>query len=203
MAGGKDPGFILYVLFILVMGGVGMVKNALQQKAKAEEQRPRAGTSPTPEDEWEGWEAVSPGSPRSAPPPAPAKAKPSAKVEAILRELERQEQGKAPPPVPQPSPRERADMSGGGTGPTKRHYLSGEALAEKQAPPPFRSTIGKTQGELMTEALSTAFPAGVKQARQAGRPETRPIVLNALGRRNLRQGILFAEVLGQPRAFDL
>jgi len=198
MAGGKDPGFILYVLFIIVMGGIGMVKNALQQKAKAEQRR-RGALPRSPEDEWGGLEMGSP-DPGQSP---QAATKPSAKVEAILRELERQEQAKAPPPVPRETVSQTVESGAGGSMPVKRRYLNEEGLRTLHDSPSCGLRANKTERELMGEALSTAFPAGVKQARRACSPQARPVVVNAMGRRNVRQGILFAEALGRPRAFDL
>lgn len=198
MAGGRDPGFILYILFILVMGGVGVIKNALQQKARADQQRRRGTPSRSPEDEWEGWETA----PTGPPPPPRDATKPSAKVEAILRELERQQQVKAPPPVPVETVSREADVDG--STPATRHYLSGDALTTlHDSLSDGLVKTSKTEREMMGEALATAFPIGVKQARKAGSGDARPVVLNAMGRANVRQGILFAEVLGRPRAFDL
>jgi len=202
MAGGRDPGFILYILFIVVMGGIGMIKNAMQQKARAKQQRDRGSQSRSPEDEWEGWGTA------SAPPPQPPPVapQPSTKVEAILRELERQQQGNAPPPVPRQAASQRVeDGADGSSTPAKRRYLNDEAMStlDSSLSSGLKTNVNKSERELMGEALSTAFPASMKQARQARFGQARPVVLNAMGRKNLRQGILFAEVLARPRAFDL
>ncbi|MBT3378503.1 MAG: hypothetical protein HN742_25145 [Lentisphaerae bacterium] len=204
MAGGRDPGFILYILFIVVMGGVGVIKNVLRQKAQADQKRRRAGKTRSPEDEWEGWETVTAAPPRPAPPPPPAAPRPSSKVEAILQELERKERAKASPPSPPPPPPAKASsLSGAGAKSSKRRYLSSETPGSGSSLRQHTPRANKTERELMSEALTTAFPAGVKRAREASRGQARPIVLNVRGRRNLRQGILFAEVLARPRAFDL
>jgi hypothetical protein len=71
------------------------------------------------------------------------------------------------------------------------------------APPPAQAATPQTQRELVDQTMATAFPQAMKMIRESRRSMRQPIALSARGKANLRRGILMAEVLGPPRAYDL
>ncbi len=216
MSKGKDIGGVVYFLFIVLMMAFGIIKNVLEQKAKRRA-LPSSNSDWDDGEDWEDWESEPVVTQRTVtvrPASAPT---PSARVEAILHALEGQKAARVQKSAPAPQPRvtvaapaaksqqltqvqttvqsqlgqvqstvqsRQPDVSGTGASP---------ALAYQQQS--TRAAYGQTLGKAFPEdkRASGRYQAGTKP----------PIRLCATGRLNVRRAILMAEVLGQPRAFDV
>jgi len=177
----------------------------------------REGRPGTDDGEWadddEGWTPTVPapvqGSGREQPTrqpeavsgpagPSPVR-RPGNRIEMVLEEFKRQLESDVPhvpepalatptPPAPASPHRKK-----------QRNYLPAESVEAAAAPP----APPQSQKELVDQTMAKAFPRAIKMVRETRRSVRSPIHLSARGKKNLRHGILMAEVLGPPRAYDI
>ncbi len=169
------------------------------------------------EEGWDdagGWTPVD--SPPARPQPTPARPgaptrrpSPSPRVQQILEQLKEQMQAASAPPAPAGVPTTSVPVpvpAPGAKKVQKRTYLE-TASAPTPAPAAAEARpdapVQKTEGELFRENIAVAFPKHAHSAPRTSGRNDRRIGLRVKGVSRLKEGILLAEVLGQPRAFDV
>lgn len=191
---------LIFVLIFVVVAVVKIAQSMSQQKKESERRRQAQGA---PSDgEWQAWESLLQGQPTttrgrdavpSAPPVTPAAVPAPGRAAAVPPPLH--EHPVVRPPTPPAVVGATAKHSGG------PQAIPGLALAG--AAPAVSSGTLKTGGQLKDESLALAFAAS-SVIEQPGQTRGRRVVTIRLkGREDLRRAVLYSEILGRPRAFDI
>jgi hypothetical protein len=175
------------------------------------EQASQTRSAPRREETWEedqGWETwqAPPSEPAVPESPAPSKPTPpvlvpSPEIAAILEKLaERKRQKQAPQPAPEPvvpaaAPPKAPDLA------VPLPETSVVVASPQGGEPPLPAI--KSPEQVVSESLAAGFPDTGRMAASTDPGQRQRIIVPVVGRRNLRTGILLAEILGPPRAFDL
>ncbi len=211
----------LELIFIIVFVVIGLVAKGLQKlgsfvqanqertegshQSRSSQQRPQPATGPGRQQRREPVERQSPGQPRpvtvqqtdngnrqSAPAQSRlANADSSGRGRRLSAEQEQQGRGGAT---------WRADI---GSSPD---YYATEAVdtrAEGVDHDDVHENAYGTGREVGEESLQRAFPKAMQSMGEIRRGKRTRIMLNAHGRKRLRNAILMSEVISRPRAFDV